>query len=88
MQQHVSDSELKVWNEKIRKKKEIIKVEEELAEKRKEKAHSFAKENEKLSTQLQKIEPVVEQKVTVNELRKLRDAIDAAKNKIVSTKKK
>jgi hypothetical protein len=88
VQQHVSDGELKVWNEKIRKKKEIIKVEEELAEKRKEKAQSFAKENVKLTQQLQKIEPISDPKVTANELRKIRDGIEAAKKQFKLTTKK
>lgn len=88
VQQHVSDGELKVWNEKIRKKKEIVRVEEELAEKRKEKAQSFAKENVKLTQQLQKIEPISDPRVTANEMRKVRDAIEAAKKQLKLTTKK
>lgn len=90
VQQHVNDSELKVWNEKIRKKKEILEVEQELVDKRKQKIEHLEQQNTKLKDQLSKIDVNETPKTSADELRRLRDEIQKAKKeaKVVAKKNK
>lgn len=88
VQQHVADDELKVWNEKIRKKKEMVDVETELIDKRKQKIQNFEKEHQKLKEELSKIDIVGDIKPNGNEIRKLHDAIETAKKQMIVSSKK
>lgn len=88
IQQHVGDDDLKVWNDKIRKKKEMVGVENELVDKRKQKIQNFEKEHQKLKEELSKIDTVGEIKPNGNEIKKLHEAIDNAKKQINVNSKK
>lgn len=86
--QPVSDSELKIWDEKIRKKREIIDVEKELADKRKQKAENFKRENASLSQKIQKMDNVGAPKPTGNELKKLQTNVEQLKKEAKAVTKK
>ena len=88
VQQHVNDSELKVWNEKIRKKKEILQVEQQLVEKRKEKIAHFEEQNRKLKDELSKCDTGSAPKSSEDEKRKLRDEILRLKKEVKGIAKK
>jgi hypothetical protein len=87
-QQHVGDGELKVWNEKIKKKKELVDAETELVDKRKIQIEIFEKDFEKWKEVLIRIDKVTDVKPNGSEIKKLRGTIDQTKKQITTTTKK
>jgi hypothetical protein len=88
IQQPVSDGELKVWNEKIKRKSELLRTEQELVEKRKEKVERFSRKNDEMQQILSKVDGMGEPKVTGSEIKKLRENIDEMKKEVMATKQK
>ncbi|CAI2370067.1 unnamed protein product [Moneuplotes crassus] len=84
----VNDSELKILNEKIKKKKELLAVEKELMDKRKEKIEVFEKENQKLKQQAEKGKPDTPVKPSPSEIEKVKNEIAAVEKQLKITMKK
>lgn len=82
-------NELKVWNEKIRRKKEILEgIEKDI--KKREKAKEINEKNTELKSKLEVSRAMNKPKVTAAEMKKVREAIEAEKrsSKIVIKKNK
>ena len=86
--QPVNDSELRVWNDKIHKKQELVNAEQDNEKKNKENFDKIQKENEKLHGDLGNIDNLSNPKLSGNELKKVREGIEIAERNIKICSKK